>query len=327
MPATIQSPGEHQPLDNTMGAMLVGIIVSAVLYGISLVQTLFYFNRYRDDAWYLKSLVAITVLFDTIHLCFISHTSNPSFPYVREQPCLLSLFSDNEQLDFMIWCVLTRQIMDCGRLSDFIISFYTVRVWRLSKKNHVLAVVIMLIVLAQTGKFLHLKEILLQLSTFQQLLGISDLTISINALSTAADVIIAASLCFLLAQSRTGFKHSDTMINKLFIRGYIDSVCAIASLLSLIASPKTLLYAPFYFCIGRLYSNSLLATLNARNQIRNGSNDAEHMMVSLSQASRDHAVLPTNSKTQRPQNISIRIDTAKDYASDGKEDESSSVTY
>lgn len=76
-----------------------------------------------------------------------------------------------------------------------------------------------------------------------------------------------------------------------------------------------------------MYSNSLLATLNARNQIRNGSNDAEHMMVSLSQASRDHAVLPTNSKTQRPQNISIRIDTAKDYASDGKEDESSSVTY
>ncbi|KAF8830029.1 hypothetical protein HHX47_DHR2000750, partial [Lentinula edodes] len=111
-----------------------------------------------------------------------------------------------------------------------------------------------------------------------------------------------------------------------FIRGCIDSVCAIASLLSLIASPNTLLYAPFYFCIGRLYSNSLLATLNARNQIRNGSNDAEHMMVSLSQASRDHAVLPTNSKT-RPQNISIRIDTAKDYASDGKEDESSSVTF
>ncbi|KAJ3805510.1 hypothetical protein F5876DRAFT_69736 [Lentinula aff. lateritia] len=290
MPATIQSPGEHQPLDNTMGAMLVGIIVSAVLYGISLVQTLFYFNRYRDDA------------------------------------------CDNGQLDFMIWSVLAEAV-PTGFTGALVQTFYTVRVWRLSKKNHVLAVVIMLIVLAQTAWVI----ISLQLSTFQQLLGISDLTISINALSTAADVIIAASLCFLLAKSRTGFKHSDTMINKLvysvrgeywiFIRGCVDSVCAIASLLSLIASPKTLLYAPFYFCIGRLYSNSLLATLNARNQIRNGSNDAEHMMVSLSQASRDHAVLPTNSKNLRPQNISIRIDTAKDYASDGKEDESSSVTF
>ncbi|KAJ3912715.1 hypothetical protein F5877DRAFT_53623 [Lentinula edodes] len=315
MPATIQSPGEHQPLDNTMGAMLVGIIVSAVLYGISLVQTLFYFNRYRNDAWYLKSLVAITVLFDTVHLCFISHTSKST-----KAPFLFFISCTNELVSLLL------SEMDCGRLSDFIISFYTVRVWRLSKKNHVLAIVIMLIVLAQTACGTAWVIISLQLSTFQQLLGISDLTISINALSTAADVIIAASLCFLLAQSRTGFKHSDTMINKLFIRGCIDSVCAIASLLSLIASPNTLLYAPFYFCIGRLYSNSLLATLNARNQIRNGSNDAEHMMVSLSQASRDHAVLPTNSKT-RPQNISIRIDTAKDYASDGKEDESSSVTF
>ncbi|KAJ3856546.1 hypothetical protein EV368DRAFT_78635 [Lentinula lateritia] len=289
MPATIQSPGEHQPLDNTMGAMLVGIIVSAVLYGISLVQTLFYFNRYRDDAWYLKSLVAITVLFDTA------------------------------------------EAVPTGFTGALVQTFYTVRVWRLSKKNHVLAVVIMLIVLAQTACGTAWVIISLQLSTFQQLLGISDLTISINALSTAADVIIAASLCFLLAKSRTGFKHSDTMINKLILfgvnTGLATSVCAIASLLSLIASPKTLLYAPFYFCIGRLYSNSLLATLNARNQIRNGSNDAEHMMVSLSQASRDHAVLPTNSKNLRPQNISIRIDTAKDYASDGKEDESSSVTF
>ncbi|KAJ4489137.1 hypothetical protein C8R41DRAFT_836096 [Lentinula lateritia] len=321
MPATIQSPGEHQPLDNTMGAMLVGIIVSAVLYGISLVQTLFYFNRYRDDAWYLKSLVAITVLFDTVHLCFVSHTI---YFY------LVSRYYDNGQLDFMIWSVLAEAI-PTGFTGALVQTFYTVRVWRLSKKNHVLAVVIMLIVLAQTACGTAWVIISLQLSTFQQLLGISDLTISINALSTAADVIIAASLCFLLAQSRTGFKHSDTMINKLILfgvnTGLATSVCAIASLLSLIASPKTLLYAPFYFCIGRLYSNSLLATLNARNQIRNGSNDAEHMMVSLSQASRDHAVLPTNSKTQRPQNISIRIDTAKDYASDGKEDESSSVTY
>ncbi|KAF8830030.1 hypothetical protein HHX47_DHR2000744 [Lentinula edodes] len=71
MPATIQSPGEHQPLDNTMGAMLVGIIVSAVLYGISLVQTLFYFNLY----FYL-----------------------------------VSRYYDNGQLDFMIWSVLAEAV-------------------------------------------------------------------------------------------------------------------------------------------------------------------------------------------------------------------------
>ncbi|KAJ4490502.1 hypothetical protein J3R30DRAFT_3422234 [Lentinula aciculospora] len=321
MPATLQSPGEHQALDNTMGAMLLGILVSAVLYGISLVQTFFYFNRYHNDAWYLKSLVAATVFFDTLHLCFIVHTI---YFY------LVSRYYDNEQLNYMVWSVLAEAI-PTGFTGALVQTFYTVRVWRLSKKNHILAVAIMSIVFAQTACGTAWVIISLQLSTFQQLLGISSWTMSINALSTAADVIIAASLCFLLAQSRTGFKHSDTVINKLILfgvnTGLATSICAIASLVSLIASPNTLLYAPFYFCIGRLYSNSLLATLNARNQIRNGSNDTEHMMVSLSQISRQQTALPTNSKIQRSQNIAIRIDTAKDYASDGKMDESSSVTF
>ncbi|KAJ3786408.1 hypothetical protein GGU10DRAFT_173579 [Lentinula aff. detonsa] len=321
MPATLQSPGEHQPLDNTMGAILVGILVSAVLYGISLVQTFFYYNHYRNDAWYLKSLVAATVFFDTMHLCFITHTI---YFY------LVSRYYDNEQLNNMIWSVLAEAI-PTGFTGTLVQTFYTIRVWRLSKKNHVLAVVIMSIVLAQTACGTAWVIISLQLSTFQQLLDISGLTVSINALSSAADVIIAASLCFLLTQSRTGFKHSDTLINKLILfsvnTGLATSICAVASLVSLIASPDSLLYAPFYFCIGRLYSNSLLATLNARKQIRNNSNDNEHMMVSLSQASREQTALPTIPKVQRPQNIAIRIDTAKEYVSDRKMDENSDITF
>ena len=43
------------------------------------------------------------------------------------------------------------------------------------------------------------------------------LTISINALSTAVDVLIAVSLCFMLNQSRTGFRRSDHIINKLIV--------------------------------------------------------------------------------------------------------------
>lgn len=79
MPATLQSPGEHQSLDNTMGAMLLGILASSILYGVSLVQAFFYYSRaslslrlhfdsrmlnclysgYRHDPWYMKSLVRV----------------------------------------------------------------------------------------------------------------------------------------------------------------------------------------------------------------------------------------------------------------------------
>ncbi|KIK55627.1 hypothetical protein GYMLUDRAFT_833171 [Collybiopsis luxurians FD-317 M1] len=319
MPATLQLPGEHEPLDNTMGAMLLGILVSAILYGISLVQAYYYFNRYRQDKWYMKSLVGATILLDTVHLSFIIHTI---YHY------LITQYYDNEQLNIMIWSVLAEAI-PTGVTGGLVQTFYTLRVWRLSKRNYILAVFIMIIVLAQTACGTAWVIISLQLSTFQELLGITGLTISINALSTTADVTIACSLCYLLLKSKTGFKHSDTMINKLIIfvvnTGLATSVCAVASLICLIASPRSLLYAPFYFCIGRLYTNSLLATLNARKGIRNGSEEStDHMMVSLSQVSRDQTAI-TSSKVSRTPNIAIRIDTAQEYVSDHKTDGSGSA--
>ncbi|KAJ7467339.1 hypothetical protein B0H11DRAFT_2197312 [Mycena galericulata] len=53
------------------------------------------------------------------------------------------------------------------------------------------------------------------------------------------------------------------------------SLCALASLITLIISPKTLIYASFYFCIGRFFSNALLASLNARSVIRGQINDID----------------------------------------------------
>ncbi|KAG6915647.1 hypothetical protein DXG01_010611 [Tephrocybe rancida] len=183
----------------------------------------------------------------------------------------------------------------------------------------------------------------MQLNTFDELLEISPITISINALSTAADIIIAASLCFMLHRARTGFKRSDSMINRLmlfvvntgvyeffppliivqpdshFSGSRLTSMCAIASLVSLVVSPLTLIYATFYFCIGRLYTNSFLATLNARRTISGKVDDVSHMLVSI-----PPTLLNTHqsaaSKKGSQQTISIRIDTTQEHSSDPNRD-------
>ncbi|KAJ7088888.1 hypothetical protein B0H15DRAFT_1022378 [Mycena belliarum] len=83
----------------------------------------------------------------------------------------------------------------------------------------------------------------------------------------------------MLHWTRPASLETETMVNRLILftinTGLLTSLCAIASLVSLIVSPKTLIYASFYFCIGRLYSNSLLASLNARNIIRGRINDID----------------------------------------------------
>ncbi|KAJ8075803.1 hypothetical protein PM082_021435 [Marasmius tenuissimus] len=297
--ATLQSPGEQNPLDDSMGVMFIGVIASAVLYGVSLAQTLYYFNRYPSDAWYLKYLVILTLLFDTSHLAMITHTI---YHYT------ITEYYDHQALTRLIWSVLA-EALPTGITGTLVQVFYVVRIFRLSKRNYWVSGLILAIVLANAACGTAWVVISLQMETYHQLLKINPLTITINALSAAADVLIAAILCYLLARSKTGFKRSDSMISKLITftanTGLATSVCALASLISLLGSPTTLIYALFYFCIGRLYTNSLLVALNARNSIR-GTTDDDHKLASIPTSI---AMSPQATDISRAQNISIRIDT------------------
>ncbi|KAJ7156813.1 hypothetical protein C8R43DRAFT_1125394 [Mycena crocata] len=111
----------------------------------------------------------------------------------------------------------------------------------------------------------------LLLNTFAELTDLKALSTTVNALAASGDVLIASILCFLLLRSRTGFKRSDSMIKKLVLffvnTTLITSLFAIASLISITVAPTTFIYILFFFCMGRLYSNSLLAILNARHII------------------------------------------------------------
>ncbi|KDR73254.1 hypothetical protein GALMADRAFT_251847 [Galerina marginata CBS 339.88] len=289
-------------LDNTMGAMMIGVIVSAVLHGITLLQAFMYFTNYKKDVWYLKALVLTTVSFDAIHLAMISHAV---YHYV------VSDFHNPDSLRFLTWTVLMEALFT-GVNGGIVQTFYALRVFRLSKRNYLLTGIIVFLILATVGCGTVWVILSMQFKTYKQLLTISPLTITINALSTAADVTIAASLCLMLHRSRTGFKRSDNIINKLIIfivnTGVLTTCCAVSSLICLIASPNSLIYATFYFCIGRFYTNSFLATLNARKSFSSQIDESSNMMMSVPPS----IVSPHATTNSKLQNIAIRIDTTKE---------------
>jgi len=72
----------------------------------------------------------------------------------------------------------------------------------------------------------------------------------------------------------------------------------------------TFLYIAFFFCVGRLYTNSLLASLNARKKIRDASdmNTTSDFSLSLPEFSK--------SASRHPANISIKIDTTRELTTD-----------
>ncbi|KAF5362646.1 hypothetical protein D9758_009614 [Tetrapyrgos nigripes] len=87
-----------------------------------------------------------------------------------------------------------------------------------------------------------------------------------------SDIFIAGSLCYLLYENRTGFRDTNTIITTLIIyavnRCLLTSVVAITEVIVFVLTPRTLWFLAIDFVIGKLYANSLLASLNSRRAIR-----------------------------------------------------------
>ncbi|CAA7260282.1 unnamed protein product [Cyclocybe aegerita] len=312
VPSSISMADTAGPIhvDNTMGAAYIGVIAAGILYGVSFVQTWYYFLKYRRDVWYIKTLVATVCAFETVHQALISHTV---YYYV------ITNYNNPIRLEDMVWSILLEVLFN-GLISFIVQAFLLLRVWRLSGNSIPLTVVIAALILAGFGCSTAFTAKSMKLQTWAELGQLKGLSIAVNIVGAVADILIAAALFFLLHSSRTGFKKSDTMISKLIAftvsTGLLTSICAVASLISILASPNTLIYVAFYFCLGRLYSNSVLATLNARQIIRRMGEDSDELSFSLPAISKSGQA---NINATRSANISIKIDTIHEFIRDHRQ--------
>lgn len=97
------------------------------------------------------------------------------------------------------------------------------------------------------------------LGTFARLTELFQLSRTVNILGMVSDVCIAGSLIWLLQSSRTGFKRSDSIINRLIFfslnTGLLTGLDAIASLVTITVFPSTFIYIMFYVTGSRRKSN------------------------------------------------------------------------
>lgn len=90
--------------------------------------------------------------------------------------------------------------------------------------------------------------------------------------AVASDLIIALSLVYHLKQNRSGFNHTDSLVSTLVAytinTSLLTSMCAIACLVTFSVWPNDFIFIGIYFMLGKLYFNALLASLNARDALR-----------------------------------------------------------
>ncbi|KAJ3875370.1 hypothetical protein F5051DRAFT_471001 [Lentinula edodes] len=320
-------------LDNTMGAMFIGVLFAAVLYGgewtannhnkiaevsssdllllAACIQTWYYYIH-QKDRWPLRFLVAAVMIVDTLHQALIAHTG------MRLSTNIANFFVFNLLSSIHI---PHHQLWEHHGAPEY--GAYWRKFWSMASRLYLFKGSYIPQSIDEGGRRSY------PVITVSWLIESGNgLSITVNVLAAVADTYIAGLLTLLLHTSRTGFQRSDSIINKLIIfsinTGALTSLCAIASMLSILLAPATFIYISFFFCMGRLYANSLLATLNIRTLIRKegGSNV---------QASGDTGSIPlgnyNTSIFNPPSTISVKIDTSREYTTDREREQKRTTDF
>jgi hypothetical protein len=253
--------------DLTVGVLLLGLFFNTYLYGLVTYQFLVYRNTKFNDPLWLKSIVGTLFVTDTAHSMVAI--------YAAWELCVKN-YDNPASLAFVSWTIPFTAVAT-SVAAILTQGFLAHRVYQLTKSAPIVAVISVLSFVGFIfGIYSGVRSgIIEEVKFFSPLVPF---VICWLGFQTCADLLITTVLTYVLARSRTGFRKTDTVVNRL-IRGAIQtglfaSLFALADLFSFVLHRDTNLYAMFAYPIGRIYTNTLLDTLNSRVELKQMSANA-----------------------------------------------------
>ncbi|CAK5271954.1 unnamed protein product [Mycena citricolor] len=282
---TIRSAmGEY---DTRLGALCVAYMLAWGLYGVMSIQSYRYYHIFVKDPLWIKTLVGGLWVLETLQLALIG-----SFLYFwvitnYANPAILA----DTTWTYNIGILITNTIVIIVQL------FLARRVWILSKKNYLLTGVIIALSLCYYGLELEVKVRTFQLVKVELFYKFQT-TASVGlGCAAVADLIIAVSLSWYLLRSRTGMEVTDSVVNKLILyamnTGTLTAIVVLVDMVCFLTMPKNLIHIAFNVVSGKLYTNSLLATLNYRDTVRSQIPHATNRNTTISLSPISATMAPT----------------------------------
>ncbi|KIM66819.1 hypothetical protein SCLCIDRAFT_21597 [Scleroderma citrinum Foug A] len=241
-----------------IGHFLIGVAINILLYGIMITQMYLYFATYKRDPLRIKSFVAFLFFADTLNTLF-------DFIYVYQGLVIHFVFA-------------TDPIMT-GLIGGLVQSFYAWRIYALTK-NFLVVLAILLFslagVLGSIGTTIAVR-IVPEFVHFQRFKIIGIIWLSGAA---CADVIITTVLVLYLRNKKYGIPSMDDVIDRVICltvqTGLIMSLCAVIDLAVYLAV-DTGIHLVFNVPLAKLYSNSLMSSLNSRGGWRHSESPQMNM--------------------------------------------------
>ncbi|KAI0369252.1 hypothetical protein BV20DRAFT_946484 [Pilatotrama ljubarskyi] len=270
------------PLDNTLGAWLMGTFFGILMQGMILHQTYRYFRLYPKDSLYLKVWVLIgrslldffQRIMETLNTALTMHSS---YAYL-----ITSYFNPAVLLCPPIWSVkITVVNMDS---TAFVWNADSVRHrCAVGRRYRIVVIAAMTCYIAFIGEHAIVRDpgSSFGVADLQEFYKYSWLASVGSILMMVGDVFLTAILIYVLRQSRTGGTRTDSLLDLLIIYAVSTGELQCANLphsvlneLDIIripdlalALPNNLIYTAISIMLTKLYANTFLVALNTRQSL------------------------------------------------------------
>jgi hypothetical protein len=297
-------------LTQVAGPYIVGHMLSFGVFGVLCVQLYIYHLGFKHDPTWLKGIVWLLFL---IELTFQAIEFHMAWWSLGEGwgklPRILGFAKPT-----IAFTTLT------GVATSIVHGFYAWRIIALSRK-YVVAVCIGLLSGTQLVMTIYVSVYLAQNLDLPAPQALHDVTKFITVwfvFAAAADIVITISMTSLLVIARKGSSYSQTnarvenLIKYTVETGLVTSFGAILVLILFLVWQSAVYYYIVYYSLGKIYANTLLATLNSRMTFITSSSQLSNSETALRLYSRGAMWkdMPTTSVAPGIDNGRVHVKTA-----------------
>ncbi|KAJ6579980.1 hypothetical protein DFH09DRAFT_1275734 [Mycena vulgaris] len=258
-PSPTNSP--VSPLNGTLGSIEIGGVVSTFLFGIVTLQVYSYYRDYPRDSRALKGFVALIWFLELGHAIATWHAVFTLSVTFYGQPAHIAAPPHSLQTTLLFSAPIYALVQ----------IFFANRVRVLSGRSLVMIVCCFLTLLRFTCSMAMLVLTMIQ--------GLAILQVRYRwlmaaglSLGATVDLVIAVSMCACLWELRHSMFQRSKLVADLIMAWSIESGLATSGIsfiqLFLFLTRDDLVWFPFFLVTARLFSNSLMVSLNDRHLLR-----------------------------------------------------------
>ncbi|KAK0200461.1 hypothetical protein DFS33DRAFT_1387665 [Desarmillaria ectypa] len=261
------------------GPLLIGCFLDLILYGVLCNQVYIYYISFPKDRLASKIVVYVLWLTETVQTIISIADIFDTFCYDFGNLSEL----DDVRLSWFFVLILSGFV---GCVSQL---FYAWRMYNFSKKARWISITVSMTLFSSKIAFIQFAAAItcgIEVRRYVHYLDLEmDLKVKVARIiwlggSALCDAAIALSMTYLLSRARTGLKSTRILVSRL-IRltietGTVTATLAVIDIALFLAYPNDTYRTVMAICLGKMYSNTVLAVCNSRmtRRIRGGREDA-----------------------------------------------------